>query len=56
MVNLLFAAGFCLVAAQIVGIYALWTRKADLVFAIVMAVLLAGAAIFGGLDLYHRLH
>jgi hypothetical protein len=49
------AAG-CLVLAQILGIYALITRKADLVFAIVMIGLLVAAAALGSYGLYHRLH
>lgn len=43
-------------AAQILGIYALVTRKADLVFAVVMALLLVCAIVLGGYGLYHRLH
>jgi hypothetical protein len=43
-----------LVASQVVGLYGLVTRKADLVFAVVMLALLAGAIATGGLDLYHR--
>jgi hypothetical protein len=49
-------AGSCLVAAQLLGIYALITRKADLIFALVMAVLLIVAFVVGGLDIYHRIH
>jgi hypothetical protein len=55
-VNLLVVAAALLVLAQLVGIYGLLTRKADVIFTIVMVVLLAGAAGFGALDLYHRLH
>jgi hypothetical protein len=55
-VNLLYAAGACLVAAQLLGIYGLITRKADLIFAIVMVGLLAGAVVLGGVGAYHRLH
>lgn len=54
--TLLYAAGICLVAAQILGIYALVTRKADLVFAVVMAVLLVVGLAMGGLAVYDRLH
>ncbi len=49
------AAGF-LVLAQIVGIYGLVTRKADLVFALVMIALLGAAVVLGGYGLYHRIH
>jgi predicted DNA repair protein MutK len=49
------AAGF-LVAAQIVGIYALRTRKADLLFSILMVVLVGVAialAVYGINGLRH---
>jgi hypothetical protein len=52
----LYVAGFCLVAAQLLGIYGLVTRKADLIFALVMGVLLIGAVVLGGMDVYHRIH
>jgi hypothetical protein len=52
----LYAAGACLVAAQLLGIYGLVTRKADLIFAVVMGVLLLGAVTLGGMDAYHRIH
>jgi hypothetical protein len=55
-VNLLYTAGICLVLAQIVGIYGLITRKADLIFAIIMAALLVAAVVIGGIGAYHRLH
>jgi hypothetical protein len=55
-VSLLVYAGICLVAAQLLGIYGLLTRKADVIFAIVMVALLA-AAVLMGLDwAYHRVH
>jgi len=54
-VNLFYLAGALLVIAQILGIYALVTRKADLVFAIVMVVLLLAAGALGGLGAYDRL-
>jgi hypothetical protein len=44
-VSTLYAAAGMLVAAQLVGIYGLKTRKADLVFSIVMVVLLVTAAV-----------
>lgn len=54
--NVLYVAGVCLVLAQLLGIYALVTRKADFIFALVMGVLLVLALVLGGVDLYHRLH
>ena len=54
--SLLIAAGICLVVAQLVGIYGLKTRKADLVFAIVMIALLAAAILMGIEYAYHRVH
>jgi len=55
-VNLLYAAGACLVVAQLLGIYGLVTRKADLIFAVVMAALLVGAVVMGSLGAYDRIH
>jgi hypothetical protein len=55
-VSLLYAAGACLVAAQLVGIYALVTRKADFIFALIMGALLVCAVALGGVDAYHRIH
>jgi hypothetical protein len=55
-VSLLYAAGACLIAAQLLGIYGLITRKADFIFAIVMAALLAGAVVMGSIGVYHRIH
>ncbi len=52
----IYAAGIILVLAQILGIYALVTHKADLIFALTMAVLLAAAVVLGGYGVYHRLH
>jgi hypothetical protein len=54
--NLLYAAGACLVVAQLLGIYGLVTRKADFVFAIVMGALLVGAVVMGGVGAYDRIH
>lgn len=54
--NLLYLAAACLVAAQLLGIYGLVSRKADLIFALVMLALLAGAGALGGMDIYQRLH
>jgi hypothetical protein len=55
-VNLLYAAGACLVVAQLLGIYGLVTRKADFIFAVVMAVLLVCAVVLGGVGAYNRIH
>jgi hypothetical protein len=52
----LYTAGACLVAAQLLGIYALVTRKADLIFTLVMGALLAVAVVLGGMYAYHRIH
>jgi hypothetical protein len=55
-VSLLYAAGACLVVAQLLGIYGLVTRKADFVFALVMTALLVSAVALGGVGVYHRIH
>ena len=52
----LYAAAALLVLAQILGIYALVTRKADFIFAIFMTILLAGSVTLGLYWLYHRVH
>jgi hypothetical protein len=49
-------AGLCIVGAQLLGIYALVTRKADLIFALIMTALLVMGVIVGGLYAYHRIH
>ena len=49
-------AGVCLVAAQLLGLYGLLTRKADVIFAVVMVVLLVAAVILGIDWAYHRVH
>ncbi len=54
--TLLYAAGISLIVAQIIGIYALVTRKADLVFSALMALLLVGAVVMGGVGAYDRIH
>jgi hypothetical protein len=46
-VTLLLAAAACLIAAQILGIYALRTRKADLIFSIFMVTLVVAALTLG---------
>ena len=52
----LYAAGILLILAQILGIYALSTRKADLIFALTMSVILLVAVVLGGYGVYHTLH
>ena len=52
--NLLYGAGVCLVLAQLIGIYGLITRKADLIFAIVMGCLLVLSAVMAGTYVYHK--
>ena len=52
----IYAAGGLLVVAQLLGIYALVTRKADLIFALVMGVILLVAVVLGTYGVYHRLH
>jgi hypothetical protein len=52
----LYTAAACLVAAQLLGIYGLVTRKADLIFALIMGVLLAVGIVLGGMYVYHRIH
>ena len=54
--NVWFLAGGFLVVAQLVGVYALVTRKADFIFSLVMAVLLLVAVLIVGFHLYHRVH
>jgi hypothetical protein len=54
-VNLLYTAGGLLIVSQLVGIYGLWTRKADLIFAILVVVLLVTAGVLGGLGVYDKL-
>jgi hypothetical protein len=46
-VSMIYAAAACLVAAQALGIYALRTRKADLIFSVFMIVLLGAAVALG---------
>jgi hypothetical protein len=52
----LYAAGGALLLAQIVGIYGLVTRKADLVFSILMVLLVVAAvvlALYGANAIHH---
>jgi hypothetical protein len=52
----IYTAGVLLVVAQILGLYALVTRKADFIFAVTMAVILVVAIVLGVYGVYHRLH
>lgn len=52
--TLVYAGAALLVLAQLVGIYALVRRTADLVFSVLMLVLLAAAVLVGGYGLYHH--
>jgi hypothetical protein len=51
----LYAAGGLLVLAQVIGIYGLKTRKADLIFSVAMAVLVLAAFALGGYAAIHDL-
>jgi hypothetical protein len=55
-VSAIAVAVVCLVLAQVIGIYALVSRKADLVFTLAMCALLLAAVTLGGYGLYHRFH
>jgi hypothetical protein len=50
-----YVAGVCLVVAQILGIYALVTRKADLIFALIMVALVVAALVSGADGVYRQL-
>jgi hypothetical protein len=51
-----YLAGAFLVVAQILGIYALLTRKADLIFALIMLALVVAAVVSGAEGAYSQLH
>jgi hypothetical protein len=51
-----YVAGVCLIAAQILGIYALVTRKADFTFALIMLLLVVVALGSGAEGVYRQLH
>jgi hypothetical protein len=55
-VTLLYVGGGILVLAQILGIYALVTHKADLIFSLLMVAMLVSAVVIGGIGAYHQLH
>jgi fumarate reductase subunit D len=52
----LYVAGALLVLSQLVGIYALKTRKADVVFSVIMALMVGAAIVFGIYGALYRLH
>ena len=53
--TLIYAAAGCLVLAQLLGIYALVSRKADLIFSLVMLTVLVVAVVLGGVGAYDQL-
>jgi hypothetical protein len=53
--TMIYGAGACLVVAQILGIYGLVTRKADLIFSVCMITLVAVAVGLGAVGAYHQL-
>jgi hypothetical protein len=53
--TLIYLAAICLVVAQLVGIYGLITRKADLIFSLFMLALFVTAAVLGGFGAYQKL-
>jgi hypothetical protein len=54
-VSYLYAGAVCLVGAQLLGIYALVSRKADLIFSIFMLMLVAAAFLLGAYGAYTKL-
>jgi hypothetical protein len=54
-VTLLYLAAACLVAAQILGIYGLVSRKADLIFSIFMIGLVVASVVLGLVGISHQL-
>jgi hypothetical protein len=54
--TLIYAAAGCLVAAQVLGIYGLASRKADLIFSIWMLGLVVAAIVLGVAGVNHQLH
>jgi hypothetical protein len=51
-----YVAGALLVVAQVLGVYALVTKKADLIFALVMVAFVAIALAAGAEGIYSQLH
>jgi hypothetical protein len=52
----LYTAGALLVLAQVIGLYGLKTRKADVVFTLVMAALVVAAVALGAYEVFHLRH
>lgn len=52
---MLYCAAACLVAAQVLGIYALRTHKADLIFSIFMVAFVLASVTFGYLGARQQL-
>jgi len=52
---LLYLAAASLVIAQVLGIYGLVTRKADLIFSLFMIALVVTSFVLGGLGVYQQL-
>lgn len=53
--SLLYLGVALLVAAQIIGIYGLVTRKADLILSMLVGVLLVAGVVVGGIGVYRQL-
>jgi hypothetical protein len=51
----LYTGAACLVGAQLLGIYALVTRKADLIFSLVMVALVVAAFFLAAFGAYSQL-
>jgi hypothetical protein len=54
--TLLYTAGALLVLAQVIGLYGLKTRKADLIFTLIMGVLVVAAVVVGAYEVFHVRH
>jgi hypothetical protein len=54
-VGLIYIAAACLVVAQVLGVYALVTHKADLIFSMCMLTLLVLSFVLGALGAYQQL-
>jgi hypothetical protein len=54
-VTLLYLAAACLVVAQVLGVYGLVTRKADLIFSLFMAGFVVASLVLGGMGVYQQL-
>lgn len=53
--TLIYLAAICLVAAQVLGVYGLVTRKADLIFSVFMVALVVTSLVLGGMGVYQQL-